>query len=70
MSAAGSKSKLLAATKELSLKWQDTKNYWRDEKSMEFERKYLSELFTNVDKTVTVMEKLDELLTKIRKDCE
>jgi hypothetical protein len=70
MSAIGSKNKLLAATRELSLKWQDTKNYWRDEKSAEFERAYLVELFANVDKAVAVMEKLDEQLTKIRKDCE
>ncbi|MGO8767067.1 MAG: hypothetical protein ACLQSR_18280 [Limisphaerales bacterium] len=66
----GGKSKLLAAAKELSLKWQDTKNYWRDEKSAAFESKYLQELFMNVDKAVAVMEKLDELLTKVRKDCE
>lgn len=70
MSAIGSKNKLLAATRELTLKWQDTKNYWRDDKSGEFERKYLVELFANVDKAVMVMEKLDELLIKIKKDCE
>jgi len=70
MSAMGSKSKLLAAARELSLKWQETKTYWQDAKSAEFEKKYLSELFMNVDKAVSVMEKLDELLTKIRKDCE
>jgi hypothetical protein len=70
MSAIGSKSKLLAAAKELSLKWQDTKNYWRDEKSAEFERRYLQELFISVDKAVSVVEKLDELLKKIRSDCE
>ncbi len=70
MSAIASKSKLLAAAKELSLKWQDTKNYWRDEKSAEFERRYLQELFISVDKAVSVVEKLDELLKKIRSDCE
>ncbi len=70
MSAIASKSKLIAATKELSLKWQDTKTYWRDEKSLEFERKYLQELFISVEKAVSVIEKLDELLKKIRSDCE
>jgi len=30
----------------------------------------MSELFANVDKTITVMDKLNELLTKVRKDCE
>jgi hypothetical protein len=70
MSAAGSKSRLVSAAKELSVKWADTKNYWRDEKSLEFERKYLQELFISVDRAVNVIEKLDELLKKVRSDCE
>ena len=45
MSAVGSKGRLLGASKELALKWEDTKNHWRDERSREFERKYLQELF-------------------------
>ena len=70
MSLSGSKNRLVAVTKELSNRWDETKNYWRDAKSQEFEQRYLAELFANVDKTVMVMEKLDELLTKVRKDCE
>jgi hypothetical protein len=70
MSAGGSKSRLVSAARELKLKWEDTKNYWRDEKSRDFERNYLRELFTDVEKAVAVIEKLDELLKKIRSDCE
>ena len=70
MSMAGSKARLTGLTKELSLKWEETKNYWRDAKAEEFERKYLQELFIGVDKTVGVVEKLDELLKKVTKDCE
>ncbi len=70
MSASGSKSRLVGATKELALKWAETKNYWRDEKSAEFERRYLQELFVAVDRAVTMIEKLDELLKKVRSDCE
>jgi len=62
--------RLAGATRELWLHWQETKNYWRDTKSQEFEAQYLSELVTSVDKTVAVIEQLDKLLTKIRKDCE
>ena len=62
--------RLAGATRELWLQWQETKNYWRDTKSQEFEAQYLSELVTGVDKTVAVIEQLDKLLTKIRKDCE
>jgi hypothetical protein len=70
MSLNASKARLVAITKELSNRWDETKNYWRDAKSQEFEQRYLVELFANVDRTVTVMEKLNELLTKVRNDCE
>ncbi len=70
MSAVGSKGRLLGASKELALKWEETKNYWRDERSQEFERKYMQELFAGMDKTIMVIEKLDELLKKVRSDCE
>ena len=70
MSLSGSKNRLVAITKELSNRWDETKNYWRDAKSQEFEQRYMTELFANVDKTITVMEKLNELLIKVRNDCE
>ena len=70
MSATSSKGRLVGASKELALKWEETKNYWRDEKSAEFERKYLQELFIGMDKAITVIEKLDELMKKVRSDCE
>jgi len=64
------KSRLAGITRELSLQWDQTKNYWRDQKSTEFEKKYLEELFAFSDRTILVIEKLDELLKKIRSDCE
>ena len=70
MSLSGSKNRLVAITKELSNRWGETKNYWRDAKSQEFEQRYMTELFANVDKTITVMDKLNELMTKVRNDCE
>ena len=70
MSLSANRSRLAAITKELSLRWRETKNYWRDAKSREFERRYVEELLADVDRTVTVLEKLDKLLTEVRKDCE
>jgi hypothetical protein len=68
MNASGAR--LSAITKELARQWQQTKEYWQDAKSQEFERKYLEDLLASVDKTVTVIEQLDKLVIKIRKDCE
>lgn len=62
--------RLDAVTKELWLQWQQTRHYWRDEKSEEFEQKYLAELRSSVDKTVTIIEQLDKVMAKIKKDCE
>ncbi len=63
-------SRLEALTRELRLQWQQTREYWSDQKSREFEQKYLQELFTSVDRTVTVIEQLDKILSKIKRDCE
>lgn len=62
--------RLEAITKELRAQWQQTKEYWSDAKSTEFENRYLEELFTSVDRTVSVIDQLDKLITKIKKDCE
>ena len=68
MNASGTR--LAALTKELWLQWQRTRDDWDDAKSQEFEHKYLQELNASVDKSVTVIEQLDKLITKFKKDCE
>jgi hypothetical protein len=70
MNLSGSKSRLVGITKELALQWEQTKSYWNDGKSREFEHRYIEELLVSVDKTVMVIEKLDELLRKVRSECE
>ena len=35
-----------------------------------FESRFMDDLLARVDKTVTVVEKLDQLLSQVRKDCE
>jgi hypothetical protein len=70
MSLSGSKSRIATITKDLSVHWSETKNYWRDAKAQEFQHRYLDELFIGVERTITVIEKLDELLKKVRSDCE
>jgi len=68
MSATGSR--LSGLTKELIVQWRETQEHWQDAKAVEFERKYLEELRSSVDAAVTVIEQVDILLAKIRKDCE
>jgi hypothetical protein len=70
MNLSGSRSRLAALSKELHLRWMETRHYWRDSKSQEFENRFMDDLLARVDKTVTVVEKLDQLLSKVRQDCE
>ncbi len=65
-----SSSRLGGLTKELRAQWQNTKAYWKDAKAQEFEHRYMEELLASVDRTVTVIDQLDKLVSKIRKDCE
>ena len=70
MSLGAHRSRLMAITKELALKWQETGNYWQDARRREFGQKYMDQLLFEVDKAVTVCEKLDRIITQARSDCE
>jgi hypothetical protein len=70
VSLSANKTRLASITNELSGNWQQTKEYWRDAKSEEFERKYMDELFDGVNTAITVMDQLAKLLNRIRTDCE
>jgi hypothetical protein len=70
MSLSSDKARLTGLTKELVLKWAETKESWRDARSEEFERKYMEELKSSVDRAVGVIEQLEKISAKVRSDCE
>ena len=70
MNLAANRSQLMHLGRDIALKWAETRQQWKDEKAREFERKYMSELDAQVDKAAAVIEKLDVILTKARRDCE
>lgn len=70
MNLQANKSTLMAVSKELNQNWQQVKDKWQDTKQNEFERTYIETLQVNINMAVEAMEKLDKVLTKIRRDCE
>jgi len=70
MNLTGNKGRLAGLTREGTLRWSETKNFWRDAKSEEFERRFMVEMNAQVNRTLAIVEKLDELLKKVRSDCE
>ena len=70
MSISGDGKVIVAATKEVAVRWAETKQFWQDAKSREFEHKFLDDLFASVDEAAPVFDQLDKLVNRIREDCE
>ena len=70
MSARASAANLAQAMKDLSREWEETGAFWRDVKSLEFERKYIEDIPDHVARAMGVMQEIDALLKKVRSDCE
>lgn len=65
-----SRTRLQLLTREILLRFDETKTSWRDARADEFERKYMQELLARVEKSVGSVEKLDQVLSKVKNDCE
>ncbi len=70
MSVKAGASNLEQSAKDLAAQWQEARVHWRDAKALEFEHRYLAALPQQLAKTTAVMDDLDALLRRIRRDCE
>lgn len=70
MSLNASKSRLAALTKDLSAKWRETRESWRDDRAREFEQRYMDDLFAGVTNALNNIENLERILNRIRDDCQ
>ena len=66
----GSSNRLMGLTKQLRAEWDQTKQYWNDAKSQEFEQRFLSELIAGVNQTIANIDTLERVISKVRNDCE
>jgi hypothetical protein len=70
MSARANSVKLMKVTKQFMLSWRQVQNYWRDQKSREFEKKHIESLPDDINAASKVIEEIDRILTRARKDCD
>ncbi len=70
MSLVSNRTRLATLTKILVNDWHNTKEYWQDKQAGYFEKHYIDDLTHNVSSTIEVIEKLDKLITRVKKDCE
>ena len=70
MSLSIGKAKLVGSLKELILRWERTKAAWDDPMSADLEQTVLEPLEPKVRAAVTAMEKMGEVLSRAKRDCE
>lgn len=70
MSVKSARGALAKATRDLHVSWQQTAPHWSDARAQEFEKKYITPLSDALTSSSSIIEELDQLLTKIRRDCE
>ena len=70
MSLNSTKARLAGLTREVELRWDETRQFWKDSKGDEFEHRFMAELSAEVASAVAAIENLDKLISKARSDCE
>jgi thymidylate synthase len=70
VSLAANKTRLTSVTQELFNRWRETQQYWRDSKAQEFDRLYMEELNASVNASSGVVDQLDKIMARIKRDCE
>jgi len=65
-----SSSNIDESVKEVLAAWQQTRDYWRDDRSRAFGEQYLEKLPGLAAQARTVIEELDAVLRKIQHDCD
>ncbi len=70
MSLSSTKARLAALTRDIELRWDETRTCWRDAKSDQFDKHYMIELSAEVARAVEAINALDRLITEVRHDCE
>ncbi|MBI1177165.1 hypothetical protein GC207_06960 [bacterium] len=70
MSTSGSGARLTALTKNLEAQWRQTRQVWMDAKADEFEQRFLHELETVANVTCAGIDNLEQILRKLKADCE
>jgi hypothetical protein len=70
MSLKVSKAKLARASKDLATAWEQTRTSWRDQKAKQFESEFIAPLPDSISSAVAIIDELDQVLRKIKQNCE
>ena len=61
-----SSAKIKLSAKDMNIIWQQTKTFWKDQKSRQFEEQFLTRLFAETKKVETALDTIGAILNRIR----
>lgn len=70
MSVGVSRAKLLGAVRDLHVRWDRVRDLWDDPAAKHIEESIIGPLEPRVRAAVSAMEKMNQILHKIRSDCQ
>jgi hypothetical protein len=70
MSLSVGRAKMVGSLKDLMLRWEKTKMQWDDPMSQNIEESVLTPLEPKVRSAVVAMEKMAEVLARVKRDCQ
>jgi hypothetical protein len=70
MSILATKARLAGLHKQLQSSWAETQSSWSDDKAREFHERYMADLTAEVEKTLVAMDGLEDLMRKVKDECE
>ncbi|HEV3122595.1 MAG TPA: hypothetical protein VGY53_11860 [Isosphaeraceae bacterium] len=65
----GGSTKLQYALQNLRMRWEEAQEMWNDSVRVDFDNKHLKPLETQVSATVRAMEKIGEIMAKMKQEC-
>lgn len=63
-----SSAKIKLSARDLNIIWQQTKTFWKDEKSRQFEEHFMTRLSAEIKKTETALDTIGAILNRIRSE--
>jgi len=69
LSMQSSKAKIHHAFKELTVAWAEAREQWNDPASDHFRERFLDPLEARVRAAVGAIERMDEVMAKVKRDC-
>jgi hypothetical protein len=63
------RARLLRAAKDLTLRWYEVQEVWRDSQCAQFEKRVMAPLEADIRVAAQAMERLEGLLSQAKNDC-